>query len=346
MTSSQPLAALQVRLFALAGAVIAIDLAWFALGHFQVDMPAYLRLAAMGAVMLALGLYYQIRRREPALAAMALGAAFLILFSMAAGLLNYFLLTVAGPRIDRALEAADRALGFDWYATMLAMADRPLLNLFFFNIYNAVLPEIALVLVALAWSGRAEKVYRYCLAIGMGAVIAIGFWTLLPSLGAKSLYTLPPRVAAHMVLTVDTGYGKALVALLRDGPGFITPSDLRGLIAFPSYHGVLALLVAFHAWPLRWLRWPLVALNAAVLVTTPVQGGHHLVDVLGAFPVAALAVWIAGGSRAGAAKAASVVNKPPKFTTAPVPQALFRASAEQDGGEAAPAIKLKLSAAP
>lgn len=345
MIPARNLVPLQIRLFALAAAVIAADLVWLALGHFRVDTPAYLRLAAVGLGLLGLGIFYQTRRREPGLAAMALGAGFLILFSMAASVLNYFLITVAGPRIDGTLVAADRLLGFDWYATMVAMADHPWLNLFFFNVYNVVLPEIALVLIALAWSGQAEKVYRYCLAIGLGAVIAIGFWTLLPSLGAKSLYTFPPEIAARLTtLSVTTDYGKALVGLLRDGPGFITPSDIRGLIAFPSYHGVLALLVAFYAWRVRALRWPVLAVNAAVLVSTPVQGGHHLVDVLAAFPVAASALWLAGERfPARAAKSAGVVNKTPKFTMPPLPQGVFRISAEQDAASPASAIKAKLS---
>lgn len=328
MTPLPTLAALQFRLFVLAAAVIAADLAWLALGHFQIDTPAYLRLAALGLGMLALGLFYQFRRHEPALAAMALGASFLILFSMAASVLNYLLLTVAGPRIDASLAAADRFLGFHWDAVMLAMADRPRLNLFFFGVYNAVLPEIALVLVALAWSGKVEHVYRYCVAVGVGALIAIAVWTLRPSFGAESFYAAVPAVA-RLPLSVDADYGRVLVGLLRNGPGFIAPSDIRGLIGFPSYHAVLALLAIFYAWPLRRLRWPLLALNGTVLVATPIQGGHHMVDVLAAFPVALGALWIAGSLRLAADKPWNVVNKAPKFTMAPIVRSSFRVATEQ-----------------
>lgn len=284
---------LQRILFGLGVAVVAIDLVWVVIGDFHIDVMAYSRLGFMALALLAVGIFYQNRRAEPGLAAMLMGASFLCLFSAAASVLNYFLLTLHGPRIDHILVAADRALGFDWYRTMVLMADYPLLNEIFFRIYNMVLPEIALVLVALAWSGQIDKVYRYCLALGIGALIAIAVWGMAPSLGAKSLFLLPPDVASKLTLSVTGEYGKALVALLQNGPGYISPADLRGLIAFPSYHGVLALIMAWYGWYLRWLRWPLVLFNAVVIVCSPIQGGHHMVDLLGSFPVAALAIFFA-----------------------------------------------------
>src|SRR6185312_2467675 len=244
------IAALQRILFTIAVSVILIDLVWGFHSRFNVDVAGYARLGVMSLGLLAGGIYYQRHRDEPSLAAMLLGASFLCAFSAAASLLNYFLITVAAgtPRIDQALVSADRMLGFDWYATMIAMSRHVFLNEVFFRVYNLVLPQLALVLVALAWGGQIEKVYRYCLALAIGALIAICIWTLIPSLGAKSLYTLPPDVAGRLSLSVTTDYGKDLIRLFRDGPGYITPADLRGLIAFPSYHGVLALIVTYYAW--------------------------------------------------------------------------------------------------
>ncbi len=323
---------LQRILFGLGAAVVAVDFIWAAICKFQIDFAAYAQLGLMSLALLGGGLYYQTRRAEPELAAMLMGASFLCLFSAAASMLNYFLLTLHGPRIDDILVAVDRALGFDWYNTMVAMARHPLLNAVFFRVYNMVLPEIALVMVALAWTGQVEKVYRYCVALAAGALIAIAIWALAPSLGAKSLYTLPPEVASKLTLSVTCDYGKALVALLRDGPGYITPADLRGLIAFPSYHGVLALIVAWYGWHVRWLRWPLLLLNAVVITSSPIQGGHHMVDLLGSFPVTALALYLSmlGTTKESHANSSGLVNKEQRFKIRPVPQGLACARPLQD----------------
>src|SRR5690348_4903775 len=120
-------------LFTIAASLIVADLVWGLYGHFQVDVPAYARLGLLSLGMAAGGLYYQNRRGEPALAAIMFGTAFLCAFSAAASVLNYFLLTVAGPRIDNILVAADRALGFDWYTTMVAMSRHVMLNEIFFR---------------------------------------------------------------------------------------------------------------------------------------------------------------------------------------------------------------------
>jgi hypothetical protein len=65
----------------------------------------------------------------------------------------------------------------------------------FFFAYNIVLPEIALMIVALGWTGNADKIYRFCIAVAAGALISIAVWALAPSFGAMSVYALPPDVS-------------------------------------------------------------------------------------------------------------------------------------------------------
>jgi hypothetical protein len=337
---------LQRILLAVAASLIAVDLIWGITGHFQVDVAAYAWIGILGSVLLVAGMFYQVRRAEPSIAAMLLGASFLVFFSAAANLLNNLLLTIAGPRIDAQLDAADRALGFDWYRMMLAMADHPVLNGWLMRVYNLALPEIALVLVALACTGKVDKTYRFCIAVAAGALITISLWTLRPAFGAMSLYTLPPDVAHRLVLALTCEFGKAQVALLRDGPGYITLDGLHGsLIGFPSYHAALALILVWYARSMPRLFWPLLIVNAGILISTPVQGGHHLVDVLAAFPVAALAIFLsrACANAETSGKPSRVVNETPNLTIRPVPTGFFRATPAQIGECTPPAIKSKLS---
>jgi hypothetical protein len=280
-------------MFAVAAGLVAVDLAWGWAGHFHVDVASYIRPALIGFAMLGAGIFYQMRRPDPSIVSMLLGASFLVFFSAAANLLNNFLLTVAGARIDAQLDAADRALGFDWYRLMVTMADHPTINGLLFQFYNIALPEIALMVVVLAWTGKVDKTYRFCLTVALGALICISVWALMPAFGAMSLYTLPPDVASKLMVALNCEFGKAQVAMLRDGPGYITLDALHGsLIGFPSYHGALALTVIWYARAVSRLFWPLLIANLLVLAATPVQGGHHLMDVLASFPVAAMAVFV------------------------------------------------------
>ena len=333
-------------LLILAASVVIIDCVWALWAGFSLDLVAYLRLALMSAGLFAGAWFYTRMRPDPRLAAMLFGTGFLCAFSAGASVLNYFLLTVAGTPIDPLLVAADRALGFDWYDVMVGMASYPTLNDVLFRVYNTILPQMAVLLVVLAWNGHVDHVYRFCLAVAVGALIAIAVWTIMPSLGAKSLYTLPAWVEARLVLSVTPEYGRELIRLLANGPGYITPADLRGLIAFPSYHVVLALLLIWFARPVRWLFWPYLVLNIIVLFSTPIQGGHHMVDVFGAFPVTLLALLLAGELSQKARKPSRIVNSLRKFTIRPVPQGLFRITPAQIEGDAPSAIKSKLSGFP
>jgi hypothetical protein len=301
-------------LFGLAASLVAVDAAWAVLGHFSIDIAGYARLGLLSLALLGGGFFYSARRPEPNLAAMLMGASFLCAFSAAASLLNYFLLTVAGPRIDLLLAGIDRAMGFDWVQLMVAMSHHPRLNAVFFYVYGSTLPQIALLVVVLAWSGRHQEIYRFCLAIAAGALITIFVWAAAPSLGAESVYALPPSVAHDLVVAVGGDYGRALAGLLHNGPGFITPSDIRGLIGFPSYHTVMALLIAWYARGVAWLRWPALILNLAVVASAPVQGGHHLMDIFGGAVVtllAVLAVW--GAEKIRLPSFAAVASRMPKF---------------------------------
>ena len=47
---------------------------------------------------------------------------------------------------------------------------------------------------------------------------------------------------------------------------------------------------AFFAVSFAVVRWIVLAVDAVVLIATPIQGGHHVIDVIAGFFVAALAI--------------------------------------------------------
>ena len=273
--------------------LFAVDAIWAQLAHFRLDYGRYIELALLSVLLLGGSQFYQSKRPDPRLSAMLFGAGFLCLFSAAASVLNYCLLTVAGGRIDFALAAIDRSLGFNWPAVMIALAPHTLVTSVLFVAYNSALPQIALLLCALGRSPSYVAIYRFCIAMSVGAIICIVTWSVAPSFGAISVYGVP-AAASHMKLALDQNYAQSLIDLLAHGPGFISPVDVKGLIGFPSYHAVLALLTIYYSWPLKILRWPVLLLNLVVLAATPIQGGHHLIDVLAGIPVTALALFAAG----------------------------------------------------
>jgi len=221
---------------------------------------------------------------------MMFGTAFLIAFSAGFSVLNYFLLTVAHTRIDSQLATLDRAMGVNWSAMTSALAPHPFWNALLHMSYDSVLPQVALLVVCLGWRERSEKIHEFCLALAIGASITVAFWTMFPSFGAFSVYDLPQTISARLHLALDTRYAHDLLRLLANGPGRISPAEMKGLIGFPSFHAAMAVLVVWYAQSVRRLFWPCLAWNALVLVATPIHGGHHIVDVPAGIAVAAASV--------------------------------------------------------
>jgi hypothetical protein len=308
--------ALPVLLLALLACLTAIDGLWLAFGHFHVDGGAFFGLGLLAASLLMAARFYRTVRPDPRIAAMLFGAGFLCLFSSGASILNYLLLTKAGARIDIVLADLDRAMGLDWPGLMRWMGQHPGLNAAARIVYSSTLPQVALSAIVLAGI-EPDRVYRFCLALALSALLCITIWSFVPSFGAFSVYALPD---AKMDLALNSAYAQELLRLLREGPGLISPHNAKGLIGFPSYHAVLALLVCWYLRDVKFLRWPVLGLNLAVILATPVQGGHHFIDVFASFPVAALSIFAA----ARLAKTAKVLEPVNKESTAAesLPQAL------------------------
>ena len=89
---------------------------------------------------------------------------------------------------------------------------------------------------------------------------------------------------------------------LRDGTfRFLVAVGAEGIITFPSLHAALAVIVIAAIWPIAVLRWVFVALNTMMLIATPIDGSHYLIDVLAGIALALLCLIAAQAIAARAA---------------------------------------------
>lgn len=298
-------------LFALAAAVVALDAVWILAGHFRIDAVNYALMAAMVLPLMAGAAFYGMRRRDETLNALLANTVFLVVLPAGCSLLSYLLVTVAGPRIDAELLSLDRMMGFDWAALMTLASAHPGLNRVLALAYVSVMPQTVVLMLALGLWRKNAEIYRLSLTLAIGALITLTLWTIAPSFGAFSVVVLPDDVTRKLGLVLDFDYGRSLVQMLKDGPGFISPAELRGIVGFPSYHTLQALVLAWHARSLPYARWPFFAINALVLISIPIQGGHHLTDMLGGLAVTAAAIWAAARIVRAAAKRAETEARAP-----------------------------------
>lgn len=287
---SNPLRAI---LLSVLGTIVTVEIAWKTLGHFDVDMPSYGLLAGCGLAFLLSSAFYEHIRKDPSIGSMLFGLGFLLIFAASVNVISYFGLTIAGPRIDGPLAAVDRAMGVNWMGLMLFTTSHPALNFAFKFAYRLSIYETLFLMIWWGLSDHSRLTERLCLALVIGGAATVTVWLLTPSFGAFTVYTIPPTPALKIALALNADYANTLLHLWAHGPGHISPLTVKGLVGFPSFHAAQAIIATWYARKAKYLFVPFVAFNTVVILSTPIQGGHHVVDVIGGFGVAALAIWLA-----------------------------------------------------
>jgi len=265
----------------LIGGVVVLDVLLLALRGSSLAAAAFAGNIAVALVMFALALGYRTIGRAAEIATTLIACSFFILFSNAGAVLNNLLIAPGSQTIDPLLFRADAALGFDWRAFAIALSDYPALCRVLSWTYQSSLVQMAVVLIWLGFTGSRVNLHRFLLVGMIASCVTMAFWTLAPSFGPSPYIDLPAAVDARIGRVVDAGYGERLLALAANGaPPVIGQEHLMGLIAFPSMHTVMALMTTLFARGTR-LFWPLVLINLLMIPAILLQGGHHVVDVLG-----------------------------------------------------------------
>ena len=279
----------QLQLHLIAG-VVAIDVALLWRGPMTMGIADASKPLLAGILATAIGLYYRHWRAEERLAVALIGTAHLIWFSCAIAVLNYLVISFDRPLIDATLLIWDQALGIDWPRLFVALKTTPWLSPLLTAAYASSLLQIAILVPTLALLGRTERLDRFFLSFILAAGITIGFWAAFPSFGAAAHLFQLGVVTDLPSAVVGRDYVETLLALKAGQHTHIVLAEMKGLIAFPSFHTVMAVLTVYAAAAIPRLLWPVVAWNALVLLSVPVDGGHHVVDIAAGLVLAVAAI--------------------------------------------------------
>lgn len=274
-------------------ALTVINLAFLAVRPIKVDVAGYAVVIAIGMFLMATGQYYRGWRNEENIAMATTGAALFTLFTIAGSVFNYMLLPVSGERIDTMLAAIDGMLGFHWPDAVNWVAQYPWLNQLMAFVYATSLPQLILVVCVLGFGGHRQQLHKFLLSGLFGALITIGFWRMFPSAGASSVHAAADLWRQGAALVADYQYVEEVKRVIAEGAREISPKSALGLIAFPSFHMVMACMAVFYMHQHRLLFAGLASINTIMLPAIVVHGNHHLVDVFGGLAAFALAALLA-----------------------------------------------------
>ena len=255
-----------------------------ALSDFRVAPETYIAPAGVCLILILVARYYRNWREDDNLASALVSTAQLIAFAAVGAPLSYVAATSSLPLQDAALARLDQALGFDWIGLLAFMHRWP----GFFELMHLIYPSLNLQMVAvvllLGFTARLAWLRIYMLAFIFAALITIAISAFVPAEGAWLHYGITDPASAmpisHTSWPVFLG--------LRDGSfRLLMAVGSEGIITFPSLHAALAVILVAAFWPVPIARWVALAINSLMLVATPIDGSHYLVDILGGIGIAA-----------------------------------------------------------
>jgi len=257
----------------------------------------------------AVSIFYRRVRPDPYISFTTEVFAQLLLAMTLGAALSYPLAVTGFPYRDALLNSVDVWMGLDWRAYLKFINDRPLLAVITDLAYNSMLAQLLLLMILFVPTRRFVRLQQFVLANALGLCVALAIFIFVPAGGTYSFLRIAPHEYANLppVMTIEQ---LASLDALRSGKRVLI-DDLTGLITFPSFHSAWAIFYMWVFYPIKWLRVGAIQLNLLVLYSTPVQGSHYFIDLVGGAILAAFSIYVAIRLTRPASQACPAVSRAP-----------------------------------
>lgn len=197
--------------------------------------------------------------------------------SLVGALASYPVAAFSHGFADAALHQVDLILHFRWLFWYELVAAHPVLQIAGRAAYSMIYISPAILLLHLAWTKQRREAHEFLFAIGIAATITLIAFRFMPAVGPFAYLWHGPIP----YMPISELWQPQLIPHLRQHTAApIDPAHLVGLVSAPSFHTAAAVLLIAFAQRQPLLRGPLIAVNIAMLLSTPVEGTHYLSDML------------------------------------------------------------------
>ncbi len=278
-------------IWALTIIVALADMALILAGNVQIalePLPYFATGFAGCIVVMMIGKYLI---KDHSVVAFALGLLQMNLAAIALGWFSYLCARFNFPLLDEKFIAADRLLGFDWMIWLYWMSARPNIADILSACYWVFSMQAVALLCLLYAFKHIERAQIYIASFILTCAITALLSGLFPAVGAYVHYNLLPADYPNIFPAAPRVH-EATLLQLRDHSFNVLPwlQNVKGLITFPSFHAAAAILFMYAGFAFRRVRLLLIALNVGMIVSTPIDGGHYLVDVISGIAIASLSL--------------------------------------------------------
>ena len=238
--------------------------------------------------LLLLGFAYYRWRKEKKLANLLVIAFWSLVFSNLYVFPMYLAARSPVGLSDGLLAQADAAMGLTVPDVLRFMDGRPGLSFLLDVGYQSLLLLTTLAIMLPPLCGQMGRAKEYVIAVLASVLITFPLFAVFQAEGPWGFYGYAPSADQQK-------YADAFSALKTGQWVELSFCHTEGLITFPSFHTILAVLAAFALWPIRCVRWPAALLAGLIVASTVTTGWHYVSDVVAGLVIAAVAGTAAKG---------------------------------------------------
>lgn len=268
------------------GGATALMIVVVAQSGLDLRLSEFLPFVAIAAALFLLSAYCVYRKMDQRLADAALFVALGTLSLLLCGLISNVGLRLRAPTIDAALAQADAILGWDVSRTVPAFANYPTVIDALALAYNLSGALVAGGIFVALVAGRTAKAWELLVTtiISMQVIAAISI--LAPARGAMAYFNLLDLQGDGLPRGAGIYHLKAFDYLHTGTETSFGIAQMSGLVTFPSFHTVLALLISQAVADTRFKFFGLGICATTIVSTIPI-GGHYVIDI-----VAGTLIWL------------------------------------------------------
>ncbi|MEP5730539.1 MAG: phosphatase PAP2 family protein [Sulfitobacter sp.] len=258
-----------------------------------IDWMSFLPGYVYSLALLGIGLYIRLFKAGGRLATVAIALAGYALFGISMGIVFHIFMPRPEPILDEFLLQFDHLFGYHWPDAVVWLAsEQAWLGKTLSYVYMSSFAQLLLLVVVLGATDRPERL-NVLLTTGMiGLFFTFVVWQLFPNFSMGIHYPIPADAERAINLVTNSAYGAMLKDMALNGIPVISMDMMLGVVAFPSYHTVMACLVVWFAYKTV-MFWPALLLNIAMVPAIHIHGAHHILDFIGGIAVFFAALYAA-----------------------------------------------------
>ncbi len=144
--------------------------------------------------------------------------------------------------------------------------------------YPLLIHSLPIAFILLALTGRVKHAQRFLLSNLVAYTLGLPLFSLVPAIG--------PWYAFGTTPSPDQALCQSSLLHLRHAES----AGIYGVICFPSFHVIWAILCAAALWTYKPLRVPIALLYSLIILSTITTGWHYFTDVVAGAAVALLSL--------------------------------------------------------